>query len=230
MRLFLTTILAAYKPVSYECEDCGETLDTLTRLRLHDRSTARVDNEMPGLDITTTETQTADRGGEVEGIDELLEDAQRGEFDALHQAIVRYERTLDAALDADDGGSRHHEVFWAYYEPLVNMLDRATQTEGWAFLHDVVHAHHPQADNDLPLAAPLIENAVGRFLIRTRFTDGVEEIPVDGLEYLVAIPAYATQRADIAREESHIYAWESDILTTQSWIGCASGLRTTRSG
>ena len=47
------------------------------------------------------------------------------------------------------------------------MLDRATQTEGWAFLHDVVHAHHPQADNDLPLAAPPIENAVGRFLIRT---------------------------------------------------------------
>jgi len=110
------------------------------------------------------------------------------------------------------------------------MLDRATQTEGWAFLHSVVHAHHPQADNDLPLAAPPAENAVGRFLIRTRLTDGLEEIPVDRLECLVAIPAYATQGADIAREESHIYAGESDILTTQSWIGCASGLSTTRSG
>jgi len=157
--------------------------------------------------VSVDATPTEQRNTAVVELDELLTRFSDGEVDALHDAVVEFESALSAAVDEESGGDAFRDVFWPYYERVSNDLDEAARANGWPFLEDVLDAHDPTIGDDLPLVTPAIANAVGRYLIRTRITEGVEAIPISALEYLDAVAVNAPDSDDVAREEVHAYGW-----------------------
>jgi len=197
--------------MAHECDDCGESFDTLTRLRLHDCSDVQLETASTSSDTNRSESRysssTEERNASVAELDNLLDRFSDGDIDALHYAVVEFESALSAALDEDNSGDTYRDVFWPYHERVSDTLDEATRSEGWTFLVDVIDAYDPTQDDEIPLVTPTIANAVGRNLIRTRLTDGVSALPVAALEYLDAIGVNAPDTADTAREEIHAYGW-----------------------
>jgi hypothetical protein len=195
----------------HECDDCGESFETLSRLRLHDcedvQSEAAVDSAHLEQSRSTGSSPDDKRNASVAGLDTLLDRFSDGDRTALHETLVEFESALSAALEEDNGGETYRDVFWRYHERVSDALDEAAQAIGWSLLTEVIDAYDPTADDELPLVTPTIANAVGRNLIRTRLTDGVSAIPVAALEYLDAVAVTAPETADIAREEVHAYGW-----------------------
>ncbi|QAU11514.1 hypothetical protein EKH57_01300 [Halorubrum sp. BOL3-1] len=197
--------------MAHECDDCGEPFQTLSRLRLHDCSGTQSDpfssspNSAESASVDSSPTEQ--RNPAVTELDDLLDRFSDGEVAALHDAVVEFESALSAAVDGDSGGDAFRDVFWQYYERVSNGLDEAARANGWPFLEDVLDAHDPTIGDDVPLVTPAIANAVGRCLIRTRITDGVEAVPVRALEYLDAVAVNAPDTDDVAREEVHAYGW-----------------------
>jgi hypothetical protein len=195
----------------HECDDCGESFETLTRLRLHDCGDIQSESSSlasnAGESPSTNSSPTEERNASVAELDDLLDRVSDGETTAIHYAVVEFESTLSAALEDDRSDDTSRDVFWPYYERVSDSLDAATRADGWELLGDVVDAYDPAADEELPLVTPAIANAVGRYLIRTRLTENVEAIPVAALEYLDAVAINADDSDDIAREEVHAYGW-----------------------
>jgi hypothetical protein len=201
--------------MSHECEDCGESFETLTRLRLHDcgddgTDDAGIDADSPAR-RSDTSTATSAIGGSgtstaVPDLDDHLEQVSAGEFGAIYGAVATFESALSTTLD-EGGGDAYRDVFWAYYERVGDALDAVARSEGWAPLGDVVAAYDPAAGDAIPLSTPATANAVGRHVIRARLTDGVAAIPVEALEYLDAVAVNAGDADDVALEEVHAYGW-----------------------
>jgi hypothetical protein len=156
---------------------------------------------------STYSSATEERNASVAELDTLLDRVSDGDTTAVHYAVVEFESALSAALKEDSGGDTYRDVFWPYYERVSDSLETATRAEGWELLSDVIDAYDPTADDEPPLVTPAIANAVGRYLIRTRLTDGVEAISVEALEYLDAVAVNADDSDDVAREEVHAYGW-----------------------
>jgi len=196
--------------MSHECEECGESFDTLSRLRLHECSSdsigdeAPVSEESPDEDLPVEE----DYPNLVGDLPDLVDDAQEGNVPALYRAIAEYETVLTDAPSNDASGTTgpYNDIRWAYYEPLADGLDAAAQDDGWAVLTEFVDAYDPREQNELPEVTHVIGNAVGRSLVRTRLTEGVEAIPASALAFLGAIPEYVDEHA-VAYEESYTYGW-----------------------
>jgi hypothetical protein len=197
--------------MAHECDDCGESFETLTRLRLHDcgstQSNTPVSTPNTGDLTPTVSSSTGDSNTTHPELDDLLDQFADGDVDVIHHAVVEFESALSTALEEDDSGDSYRDLFWPYYERISDSLDDATRTEGWALLADVISAYDPTVDEELPHATPAIANAVGRYLIRTRVNEGVEAIPVEALEYLDSVAVNADDTDDIAREEVHAYGW-----------------------
>jgi hypothetical protein len=197
--------------MAHECDDCGESFDTLTRLRLHDCGDVQSETSSTSSDSNRSDSgyssPTEERNASVAELDNLLDRFSDGDKDALHYAVVEFESALSAALEEDNSGDTYRDVFWPYHERVSDALDKAARSADWTFLEDVIDAHDPTEDDEIPLVTPTVANAVGRNLIRTRLTDGVSAIPVAGLEYLDDIAVNAPDTADTAREEVHAYGW-----------------------
>jgi len=194
----------------YECDDCGASFETLTRLRLHDCEKVQSETSAGSADLkqsqSTGSSSADERTASVAELDTLLDRFSDGDRAALHDAVAEFESVLSAALE-DTSGETYRDVFWSYHERVSDALDEAAQAAGWSFLEEVIDAHDPTVDDEIPLVTPTIANAVGRNLIRTRLTESVEAIPVAALEYLDAVAVNAAETADIAREEVHAYGW-----------------------
>jgi len=196
--------------MAHECDDCGESFETLTRLRLHDCGDVQSDTSSTSTDSGRSKSNsspTKKRNEAVAELDNLLDRFSDGDVDALHYAVVEFEAALSTAVEEDSSGDTFRDVFWPYYERVSNELDDAAKVHGWPFLADVIDAHEPTEKDEFPLVTPTIANAVGRYLIRTRITDGVEAIPVKALEYLNTVAVNAPESDDVAREEVHVYGW-----------------------
>lgn len=201
--------------MSHECEDCGASFETLTRLRLHDCSDAPAGDAAASSEPTSHDeappegraTTTAPTGeaGPIDELDALLDRAADGDVDALYRAVAEFDEALGAA--SAKSGDQYRSVFWHYYEPLAEALDPASHEAGWPVLRDLIEAYDPRETGDLPLATPVVANAVGRHVIRIRHTDEAAAIPAAGLAYLRSIPVYASEAADVEREEAHAYGW-----------------------
>jgi len=195
--------------MAHECDDCGESFETLTRLRLHDCGDVQSEavSTTSSTDESTSPSPTEERNTSVTELDDLLDQASAGDVSAIHGAVASFESALSAALEEDNGGDTYRDVFWPYHERVSAALDEATRSEGWSLLDEVIDAYDPTQDDEIPLVTPTVANAVGRHLIRTRLIDGVSAIPVAALEYLDAIAVNAPDTADTAREEVHAYGW-----------------------
>jgi len=204
--------------MSYECEDCGASFDTLSRLRLHDctpdqpadETATREDSPSEEIEDSGLDRQTLEQDySEVVGdLPTLYDDAREGDVSALYRAIAEYERVLSnvARGDAPGGEDLLHDLRFAYYESFANGLATAAQTDGWDVLVEFATAYDPREQDEFPEVGHIIANAIGRSVIRTRRGDSVNTIPADTLAFLGAIPKYVNE-FHVAYEESYTYGW-----------------------
>jgi hypothetical protein len=135
--------------MSHECDACGETFDTLSRLRLHDCPADESDDPSPlssfdaflgsisdALDANMQQRhQEREKRGLRAASDTLqttLEEAARGDADAALRFIGRYERELREHHEAEDYDT-YRGLFWALYEPATESLDEIATREGGPF-------------------------------------------------------------------------------------------------
>ena len=204
----------------HECDACGETFTTLSRLRLHDCPEAEPESRDPlssfdafldsisdalEADMQRNVQEREKRGLEAasETLKTNLEVAAQGDVDAAFRLIAQYERELKEYHDAEDYDT-YRGILWAFYEPAAEALDEIATREGWDFLADLIDAYPRESPADEPLASPVIENAVGRHVVRTRLRDGVATIPVEAFAYL---GSFWESMGDISGEESFTYGW-----------------------
>lgn len=206
--------------MSYECEDCGASFDTLSRLRLHDCSTDQsADEIVPPEDGLSEEAPFDDSGldrevlerdysGVVGDLPNLYNGAREGNVSTLYRAVAEYERMLTkvARGDAPGGDDLLHDLRFAYYEPFADGLDTAAEADGWDVLIEFATAYDPRKQDEFPEIGHVIANAIGRSVIRTRRDEGVDAIPAEALAFLGAIPEYVDE-FHVAYEESYTYGW-----------------------
>ena len=144
---------------------------------------------------------------ELEGLEQQLADADDGDVTAVTQAIAIYEARLASAHEAEET-DRYRDISRAYRERLINTLDDTTLTEGWEFLADFLDAYHPDTSDEFPHVTTILQNVTGRYLIRTRLSDGVEEIPVEALGFFSsALDQLDGEEYDFILEGMHSYGW-----------------------
>ena len=144
---------------------------------------------------------------ELEGLEQQLADANDGDITALTQAVAMYETRLESAHEADES-DRYRGISRAYRERLITTLDDATQNEGWEFLADFLDAYHPETADEFPHVTTILQNVTGRYLIRTRLSDGVAAIPVEALGYFSSIlDQVEGEGYDYILEGMHPYGW-----------------------
>jgi hypothetical protein len=196
----------------HTCEDCGETFETLSRLRLHDCPGDETDEDT--IDDEWFEEQRADirkqeraeaTAAKRKASDELtdaLERAVDGDHTAVYQALAQYERHLSDEWDNYEEGEYwgFHRVFFG---PAVDGLETAVLAEGWPYLLDVLEAYWPENSFDFgtypehepfgvektddyeqfPHVSHVLTTVTGKQMVRTRRSDGVAAIPTDALDY-----------------------------------------------
>lgn len=204
----------------HECDACGDTFTTLSRLRLHDCPAEDSESQDPlssfdafldsisdelEADMQRNVQEREERGLDAasETLKTNLETAAQGDVDAAFRLIGQYERELREYHAAEDYDT-YRGIFWAFYEPATETLDEIATREGWDFLTDLIDAYPRVSTDDEPLASPVIENVVGRSVIRTRLRDGVEAVPVDALAYL---GSFWESMGETSGEESFAYGW-----------------------
>lgn len=206
--------------MSHECDACGETFRSLSRLRLHDCPAEESETRDPlgsfddflesVSDAIEANMQRDAQEREKRGLEaasDTLQDAveatARGDADAAFLMLAHYERELGEHYDAEDYET-YRGLFWAFYEPAAEAIDEIAQREGWPFLAELVDAYPRESSEEEPFVSPVIINAVGRYVIRTRLRDGVAEIPVEALSYL---GSFWESMGSTSGEESFAYGW-----------------------
>lgn len=204
----------------HDCDACGETFTTLSRLRLHDCPATTSESRTPNssfddfldtisegieANIQRRANERETRGLEAasDTLKTTLEAASHGDREAGFRMVAHYERNLREWYDAEDYDT-YRGLFWAFYEPAAESLDELARREGWEFLAALIDAYPRDSPADEPLASPVIENAIGRYIIRTRVSDGVEAVPVDALAYL---GSFWESTGSVSGEESFPYGW-----------------------
>ncbi|WP_222912769.1 hypothetical protein [Natrinema sp. SYSU A 869] len=81
-------------------------------------------------------------------------------------------------------------------------------------LVEFVDAYDPREDR-LPEVAHVIANAMGRSLVRTRLSEGINSVPAEALAYLGVIPEYVGEFA-VAFEES--YTDGGSVILPIQWV------------
>ena len=204
----------------HECDACGRTFETLSGLRLHDCPAEATESQNPlasfdafldsisealdaKLQRTVTEREKRGLDAASETLKNTLEAAAQGDVDEAVRLVAQYERELKTYHDADDDET-YSGILWAFYEPGAAALDEIATREGWDFLTDLIGAYPSEGPANEPHSSPIIENAVGRHVIRTRLRDGVAAVPVEALAYL---GSFWDSAGDVNWEESFTYGW-----------------------
>lgn len=150
--------------------------------------------ELPEAETEPEPIDTAD-------LDTLLE--RHPTWEGILQALAEHERVVRKA-ERNDVPSYANDLFWQYYEPLATHLDAVVRADGWPVLADLMNAYDPAGDAADSPAPPVIGNAIGRYLIRTRPAEGVAGLPEDGLAYLFAL---RDDEADLGWDEAAASGW-----------------------
>lgn len=198
--------------MSHECDDCGQEFDTLTRLRLHDCPSSEESGDTT-VDSSDTGSLTPSQGTdrrpetvELASLDEYLENETDATPVSLAEAMATYENELQSASESG-ASDRYSGIRNKYRRQLITELDEATQAEGWTVLEELIDTYHPNTTEGFPHVTTILQNVTGRNFIRTRLADGVEEIPVDELEYLETIRTEVGEQQDFIIEGLHSYGW-----------------------
>lgn len=136
-------------------------------------------------------------------LDDYYRDAIHGDAGAAYQLIAQYEQAARGGHVDPDPTVRFEEY---YYDRVTSGLDTVALIEGWPFIAELMDAYDPQEDGSGSLAVAAVGNAVAYYVIRTRQTATVGDIPTSAIEYLSAC-------ADAAPETM---AWHES--TTLGWL------------
>jgi hypothetical protein len=141
---------------------------------------------------------------DIAPLTQALDDATPGTQADVYTLLAAWNTSIETALDRG-GGSRFREVMKQYHARVIDLVDVAVTTGGvdWVFLEDCVDAYPPGVGDHY--CSSVLANVVARCVIRTRITQGVEEIPAWALEYLDALTLDAD--GDWAWESGAAYGW-----------------------
>lgn len=144
---------------------------------------------------------------EIEALEQQIATADDGDVAALMQAVATYEAELSSAHEQGES-DRYQGITRAYRERLIAVLDDAVLAEGWELLEEFLDAYHPDTSDEFPHVTTVLQNVTGRYLIRTRLTEGVTEIPVKSLEFFSSIlDRVEGDGYDFINEGVHPYGW-----------------------
>lgn len=218
----------------HTCEDCEETFETLSRLRLHDcpgdvewdmqAVLDRDEGTTASTGSTTTDGESAARRRASEELTGALERARHGDRGAVYQALAHYERHLSAEWEHYEEGN-YWGFFTVFFRPAIEGLERAVVESGWPYLLDVLEAYWPEATFDLetypdhepfggaeesdreayPHVSHVLTTVTGRHMVRTRREDSVAAIPATALEY--QLPFHRHPGSDSPWLDSMSYGW-----------------------
>lgn len=133
-----------------------------------------------------------------------LEDVTPGSQTDVYSLLAAWDKSIEATVKRG-GGSRFREVMFQYHDDVIDLVDTAATEDGidWAFLEDCVDAYPPEAGDHHCLS--VLANVIARCVIRTRITEGVDEIPAWALDYLAAITF--DEDGDWTAESAGAYGW-----------------------
>jgi hypothetical protein len=144
---------------------------------------------------------------EIGALEQQLATADDGDVAALMQAVATYEAGLSSAHEQGES-DRYQGITRAYRERLIAVLDDAVLAEDWELLEEFLDAYHPDTSDEFPHVTTVLQNVTGRYLIRTRLTEGVTEIPVKSLEFFSSIlDRVEGDGYDFINEGVHPYGW-----------------------
>lgn len=104
-------------------------------------------------------------------------------IDTVRHVVEEYVHLLWKTLEWEDFETLRDRV-GTYYKPLATVLDTVVQAEGWSVLAELIDTYDPRIETPPPGLSPVIVNVVGRYVIRSRVSNGAEHIPAEGLDYL----------------------------------------------
>ncbi|MEF8874919.1 MAG: hypothetical protein V5A88_09680 [Candidatus Thermoplasmatota archaeon] len=113
-----------------------------------------------------------------EKISRELKDA--GSTEEVKSLIHEYQKNLNLADEKNLEDYTFTKIIEDACEPLSNEVFQIAKKEGWSFLLNLIERYPPE---DTPDPMPIV-NAVSRYLILTRWKEGIEKIPVEALDYL----------------------------------------------
>lgn len=116
--------------------------------------------------------------------------------------LEEYQKNLELANEKNAGEYVFSKMIKDACEPLSDKIFEIAKEEGWTFLLDLIESYPPERTFD---SMPIV-NAVARYVILTRWKKGVEEIPVEALEYLTEFD----EGMDEMWEDSFTCGWGFD--------------------
>jgi predicted nucleic acid-binding Zn-ribbon protein len=121
--------------MAHECDECGASFETLTRLRLHDCGDVQSDTfstaSSADRSTSTDSSPTEERNASVAELDNLLNRFADGDVDAIHYAVVEFESALSAALKEDTSVTHTRTCFGRTTSASVaNSTRQREQTDG----------------------------------------------------------------------------------------------------
>lgn len=124
------------------------------------------------------EQQMDEIRGAGKRISEEIEDAESVE--RVRSLLGDYQKNLNLASELSAKPSTFNIIIDDACEPLSDKIFDLAKEKGWSFLLDLVDLYPPA---ETPDSMPIV-NPVSRYVILTHWSYGVEEIPVEALEYL----------------------------------------------
>ena len=133
-----------------------------------------------------------------------LDETTPGNQNDVYSLLAAWNTSIEATLERSDE-SRFREVMKQFHARVIGLVDAAATNEGidWAFLGECTDAYPPGVGDHH--CSSVLANVVARCVIRTRITEGVDEIPAWALEYLAAITF--DEDGDWAVESAGAYGW-----------------------
>jgi hypothetical protein len=122
-------------------------------------------------------------------LDRFYREAIHGDSGAAYQLIAQYEQALRAG-DVDPDAEEYEKY---YYDRVTSGLDTIALLDGWSFVADLMNAYEPEIeDGKLPVSGA-VGNVIALYVLRTRQTGSVADIPAEALEYLLECSNASTQ-------------------------------------
>ncbi|MFP4051956.1 MAG: hypothetical protein ACLFVB_09495, partial [Thermoplasmata archaeon] len=122
----------------------------------------------------------------------------------LYPIYEEYQEKLNGSLKKDPKGNKFRDIEKDVSEELCKTMFDFARKEGWSFVLQLIDKYCLE-NLDVIDQVP-IENVTDMMIISTRENEGVEEIPVEALEYLTGF----SDASDVEWEDSFACGWGFD--------------------
>ncbi len=138
----------------------------------------------------------------AERISNKLEDVNSK--NELYSVFEEYQREMKDSLKKDPRGRLFRYLLGKLCKKISDILFEFSQKEGWPFVLDLIE-NYGYGNEEMIDNVP-IEEVVSRMILKTREEEGVENIPVEALEYLSEF----YDASDMEWESSFSLGWGFD--------------------